>query len=194
MSAVGASAVGATSAVRPRRRDPMRSERIIEACLDVIVAEGVDGLSHRKVAAAADVPLGSMTYHFAGRDALLMAAFEKFARRASERLDAAMARAASPEEARAAIERHVLGVVLIDDREVVLMTELYALAARDERYKAVTHAWMARSRAALERHFDPATARILDALIEGLALHRSLDDGSGEGADVARAIALLSAD
>lgn len=109
MSAVGASAVGATSAVRPRRRDPMRSERIIEACLDVIVAEGVDGLSHRKVAAAADVPLGSMTYHFAGRDALLMAAFEKFARRASERLDAAMARAASPEEARAAIERHVLG-------------------------------------------------------------------------------------
>lgn len=78
------------------------------------------------------------------------------------------------------------------DRDVVLTTELYALAARDDRYKAITGAWMARSRAALERHFDPQTALILDALIEGLTLHRVLDDGSGAAADVARAIALLS--
>ncbi|WP_336211698.1 hypothetical protein [Nonomuraea sp. LPB2021202275-12-8] len=34
---------------------------------------------------------------------------------------------------------------------------------------------MARSRHALERHFDPVTARLLDALIEGLTIHRALD-------------------
>lgn len=175
-----------------RRRDPLRPERIVEACLDVIVAEGVDGLSHRKVAAAADVPLGSLTYHFAGRDALLVAAFEKFAQEASERFEAAMERASSVAEARAEVERLVLGGALPGDRDVVLTTELYALAARDDRYKAITGAWMARSRAALERHFDPQTALILDALIEGLTLHRVLDDGSGAAADVARAIALLS--
>ena len=33
---------------------------------------------------------------------------------------------------------------------------------------------MARSRQALQRHFDPATARELDALIEGLVLHSAL--------------------
>jgi len=34
---------------------------------------------------------------------------------------------------------------------------------------------MRRTRAALEIHFDPVTARLLDALIEGLTLHRALD-------------------
>lgn len=34
---------------------------------------------------------------------------------------------------------------------------------------------MNRSRRLLEQHFDPDTARQLDALIEGLALHRALD-------------------
>ena len=33
---------------------------------------------------------------------------------------------------------------------------------------------MARSRTALERHFDPETARMLDALIEGLSIRRAL--------------------
>lgn len=35
---------------------------------------------------------------------------------------------------------------------------------------------MARSRQLLERHFAPATTRQLDALIEGLALHRALGE------------------
>ena len=34
---------------------------------------------------------------------------------------------------------------------------------------------MARSRSALEHHFAPITARLLDALIEGLTLHAALD-------------------
>lgn len=34
---------------------------------------------------------------------------------------------------------------------------------------------MSRSRAALEQHFDPLTAVLLDALIEGLTIHRALD-------------------
>ena len=49
---------------RARRVDPNRRQRIIDACLDVIAERGVAGTSHRIVAEAADVPLGSMTYHF----------------------------------------------------------------------------------------------------------------------------------
>ena len=51
--------------------------------------------------------------------------------------------------------------------------QLYALAARPN-LRLVTDTWMARSRAALERHLDPDTARMLDALIEGLSIHRAL--------------------
>ena len=56
---------------RTRRNDPNRRDRIIDACLRVIAEVGVAGASHRKIAEAADVPLGSMTYHFTGMDELL---------------------------------------------------------------------------------------------------------------------------
>lgn len=177
---------------RPRRFDPERRERILAACLDVIVDAGVAGVSHRKVAAAADVPLGSMTYHFAGMDALLLAAFERFV----EESDADLAQrlsAAAPQDAASALAEHVTRGLFADRRSLVLTTELYALAARDPRYRSITRAWMARSRAALERRFDPSTAAMLDALVEGLSLHRALDDGVLPPADVRLAIAKLSA-
>jgi len=47
---------------------------------------------------------------------------------------------------------------------------------------------MARSRAALERHFDPSTARLLDALIEGLTIHRALDVTRPDDALVVEAV------
>lgn len=59
---------------RPRRHDPDRRQRIVDAAVRVVAVRGVAGLSHRAVAAEADVPLGSTTYHFADRDELLVAA------------------------------------------------------------------------------------------------------------------------
>ena len=60
--------------------------------------------------------------------------------------------------------------------------ELYALAARRPEFRTITDAWMARSRAALHTHFDPETALMLDALIEGTTLHRALSlDPMGVG-------------
>lgn len=61
----------------------------------------------------------------------------------------------------------------------------WALAAREPRFRQVTAAWMERSRAALEQHFDPATARRLEALIEGLTIHRSLDAVARDATEVA---------
>jgi len=180
---------------RPRRTDPDRRDRIIDACLDVIVASGVSGTSHRRVAAAADVPLGSMTYHFAGLDELLREAFERFARTASDEFERRLGAAADADAARAAV------VGMVSDaagtrRDLVLTHELYTLAAREPAFRGITTAWMARSRRALERHFDPATARMLDALIEGLAVHRALDGTQGpspyDAAMVADAVARVT--
>jgi len=65
--------------------------------------------------------------------------------------------------------------------DLVLTHELYTLAARRPEYRTITRTCMARSRAALEQHVDPATARMLDALVEGLTIHRALDpDPPGE--------------
>ncbi|QUF04615.1 TetR family transcriptional regulator [Actinosynnema pretiosum subsp. pretiosum] len=158
-----------------RRPDPGRRDRIIDACLDVIAEVGVDGASHRGIAAAAGVPLGSMTYHFDGMRQLLREAFGRFAGAVAAGFEARMAAAANAEEAAAAVVEIITVDTLSTQRDLVLTHELYTLAARDPECRDVTNAWMAASRRALERHFDPLTARLLDALIEGMSIHRALD-------------------
>ena len=159
---------------RPRRHDPGRRERLIDVTLDVIAENGVAGTTHRKVAAAANVPLGSMTYHFQGLDDLLAAAFTKLADITADGFEAALSSADGPGQAREAVVGLITGDLLGERRSILLTYELYALAARHPHLRQVTDTWMARSRTALERHFDPETARMLDALIEGLSIHRAL--------------------
>jgi len=166
--------------------DPQRRERILAATLDHIAEEGVAGVSHRKIAVRAGVPLGSMTYHFAGIDDLLREAFTRFADRIVAVFEQHLARAGTPEEAREAVTDLIHALSDGPRRDLVLAHELYALAARRDAYRELTGTWMARSRHLLERHFDADTARQLDALIEGLTLHRSLDT-SPQSRDLTRA-------
>ena len=57
-------------------------EQILDATMQVIVREGLDSTSMRAVAEEADVSLGLLSYHFEGKEQLIVAAF----RRATERL------------------------------------------------------------------------------------------------------------
>lgn len=50
-------------------------EQILDAVQSVIVRDGVRGASMRQVAQEADVSLGLLSYHFDGKDSLIMAAF-----------------------------------------------------------------------------------------------------------------------
>lgn len=167
---------GAVGSRSGRPNDPDRRERIIAACLDVIADVGVAGASHRRIAEAAGVPLGSMTYHFGGIDEVLHEAFTRFSTMISARFEERLAAASDLASARAAVVDIIREDVFGDTREFVLSHELYTLAARKPEYRALTTDWMRRSRAALERHFDPDTARLLDAMIEGISIHRALDD------------------
>src|SRR5690606_36804403 len=78
------------------------------------------------------------------------------------------------DEARAAEVDLVHALSEGSQRDLVLTQELYTLAARRPEYRQLTHEWMRRSCAHLEKHFDPDSARQLDALIEGLTLHGAL--------------------
>lgn len=155
--------------------DPRRRERILAATLDHIADEGIAGVSHRRIAARAGVPLGSMTYHFTGIDDLLREAFTRFADHIVAVFEQHLGRVDGPEQACEAVTDLIHTLSEGPQRDLVLTQELYTLAARRPDYRALTRAWMLRSRHLLERHFDPDTARQLDALIEGLTLHRALD-------------------
>ncbi|WP_437606775.1 TetR family transcriptional regulator [Sorangium sp. So ce834] len=169
-----ASARRAAPARRARRHDPGRRDRLVMTALDVIAEQGIAGASHRSIARAADVPLGSTTYHFASIDELLAAAFTRHAEDAAARFEARMRAACDREAAVDLLVEHLTADLLGSPRDLVLSVELYVAAARRPALRAVTQAWMLRSRRALELHFDPVTARELDALIEGLVLHSAL--------------------
>lgn len=158
-----------------RRVDPERRDRIVRAATELVAEQGVAGTSHRKIATRADVPLGSMTYHFESLDEVLREVFGRFASSVSDRFEERMTAARTRDEARRAVVALIHDDVFGSQRDLVLTQELYTLAARDPAYRDLTREWMRRSRRALERHFAPDTARQVDALIEGLTLHRALD-------------------
>jgi DNA-binding transcriptional regulator YbjK len=162
------------SARRVRRHDPGRRDRLIDAAVMVIAEHGVAGATHREIARAADVPLGSMTYHFSSLDEILAEAFTRHAESVAKVFDERLGAARDREDAIEAVVQLVSADLLGSERDLVLSVELYVAAARRPALRAVTQAWMGRSRRALEQHFDPTTARELDALIEGLVLHSAL--------------------
>ncbi|SHN52104.1 transcriptional regulator, TetR family [Geodermatophilus obscurus] len=74
------------------------SDRLLDCVLDLLVAEGYEGISIRRVAAAAGVSIGAVQHHFATKDALLAAAMDRISQQFQERLDRRIAPGAGPPE------------------------------------------------------------------------------------------------
>lgn len=140
----------------------------------VLAEHGVAGTTHRLVAEAADVPLGSLTYYFTSLQDLREQAFRLHAERLSQRYAAYFAGVGTREELVEAVTELVGSLLAADDGGMVLAYELYLAALRDPALRVVTESWMRASRQVLERFVDPVTARGLDALIEGLIMHNAL--------------------
>ncbi len=157
-----------------RRHDPNRKSRIIDAAIGVIAEHGVAGTTHRLIAAAADVPLGSLTYHFSSLDDLRAQAFQRYAERMSAVYESHFLRVDSADALVEAVTDLIHGDAGADTAEWAVAYELYLAAVRDPALRTVTETWMRASRAVLERFVDPVTARGVDALIEGLVIHKTL--------------------
>ncbi|WP_265520532.1 TetR/AcrR family transcriptional regulator [Oerskovia flava] len=69
----------ASSAPRRQARGTQRRDAIVAAAVELILRDGPAGLSHRTVAAHADVPLAATTYYFTGLDDLVAAAGARIA-------------------------------------------------------------------------------------------------------------------
>ena len=54
-------------------------EQILDAAMEVIVRDGLDSTSMRAVAEEAEVSLGLLSYHFDGKENLVVAAFQRAA-------------------------------------------------------------------------------------------------------------------
>jgi len=168
-----------------------RRDVLIDTALEVIAEHGVAGTTHRRVAAAAGVPLGSTTYYFADLHDLLGAAFDRFADQISERFEARLARARTAEEALDQITEFLLHD-FDDPKDLALSYEFYAYAIRRPAIATMVEAWFARSQQALTPFFDPVTARLVDTFIEGLFTYRGLARGFSDSTEIRHGLALLT--
>ena len=168
---------------RVRRHDPIRRDRILDAALHSIAEVGVAGSTHRAVAAAADVPLGSLTYHFASIQDLLAAAFARFVDEQNESYAARFVAVRSRDQL-----LDVLVDLVVDvperSRSGTIGFELHLAALRSPDLRDLTESWTTHSRAELERFLPDADAARMDALLEGLILHALLATRPPERAEV----------
>jgi TetR/AcrR family transcriptional regulator, transcriptional repressor of bet genes len=84
------------------------SDRLLASVLDLLVAEGYEGISIRRVAAAAGVSIGAVQHHFPTKDALLAAAMERVSRQFEARLDRRIAPGAGPAEVLRAVAEELV--------------------------------------------------------------------------------------
>ncbi|WP_371672297.1 TetR family transcriptional regulator [Streptomyces sp. NBC_00289] len=162
----------------PRRYDPQRRQRIIDAAIRVVGDKGLAGLTHRSVAAEADVPLGSTTYHFATLDELMVAALRQ-ANEGFAKVIAARGGLADPRADLATELAGWMGEWLAGDRTgVELEYELYLAALRRPALRPVAAEWARDLAERLSHRTDPVTARALVALMDGMCLQVLLTDES----------------
>jgi TetR/AcrR family transcriptional regulator, regulator of biofilm formation and stress response len=150
--------------------DPDRRDRIARAGIDVVAAVGVEGLTHRAVAVAARVPLGSTTYHFRSKDELLAAALEQ-ARAAHATFMAGWADALGDQpDLVAALTDYTVTSSGTNRQRLLVAYELYVAAFRRPALQPLSQEWDRALEIVLARFTDPLTARALNNATSGLLL------------------------
>lgn len=175
----------------PRRRDPERRRReIVDAAVAIVVEEGPDALTHRKVAARAGVPLGSTTQYFATLGDLRAAALNSIIDEALGwlgELEATFVReGASPSVYTAALLRYLDDPHIVRGDFAVMCAapshpELWELNAR----------WAQAFTTALERYLTDDSARAVAIFTDGAIVNSVLTEQSVDPDLLERSLAAL---
>lgn len=183
---------------RPRGHD--RHEQLVAAAARLLWTQGIGSVSHRAVARAAGVPLGSTTYYFASLATLVAAAVEHLEGRrvaAAERaLAAVTGRTLNPREAAELTVTCHLGP-RATDREIVCRYEMYVATARFAEVRETIlrgrPVMLAQTAAAIATMTGPppCTAEHAAQVLDGTALESVIEGREQIAAVVADALAAL---
>ena len=151
--------------VPARHRGEDRRAAILDAALRLIATNGVDSITHRRVAAEAGVPLGSTTYYFDSREQLLREAFRRYLEQIRS-LQNRVARSIPKTTVRGLVDFlvEVTQREFEDEQRVLAEYELTLFAARDAEIADALHEWDAFMIGNLARSFESlGTPRPFDA-------------------------------
>lgn len=173
---------------QPRGRERVR--QILDAAVRLIGTGGLSALTHRAVAEAAQVPLGSTTYYFADRDDLIRRTMEHAVETEAERLTAIVEGFDGPLTVDTSVQlltEMFFDKTIADPLYDLALFELFLEAARNPTVRDLTVAWSAVIADLTDRVLpptDPALPReqavqIVAALIDGLMLEEASNQTLG---------------
>lgn len=173
--------------------------RLLEATLELVGTDGIAAVTNRRVAARADVSLGSLTYHFSSQAELLRAALLLQVEREVTRIEAITDRIGAADVPLTALLAEGAELVRAADAEPAALAELelYLGAARDPELRdavarsfAAYDALAATALGALGIPDDGTRAPLVVAMLNGLALRR-LALGEPDRGELAEALTVL---
>jgi DNA-binding transcriptional regulator YbjK len=172
---------------RGKPNDPGRRSRILAATLDVIKTDGISAVSYRRVAAHAEVPLGSMTYYFPTLEGLILSALDSTRGELEPRYAAPLRDARSPADVVDALVDATIGSTSPTLTDIRLYEEIRHYGARDPKVAAVLQAVEDDSLVMLQPVVPTSIALAVNALLWGWWSHRlahpdtSLDEATVRG-------------
>ena len=148
---------------------------LMEATLQVIMESGVKNVTHRKVCSAAEVSLGTVNYHYADLDELILDAFAYYVDRISEKYEGNFSFVRSDDDLVEAVI-DMTRQLSNDTKTAVLMWEMYARGGRDRMYRQLIRKWSKRAKSGVELYCSPRTATTLEAVWDGCVVQRIVGD------------------
>jgi TetR/AcrR family transcriptional regulator, regulator of biofilm formation and stress response len=152
-------------------KDEGRRERIAQAAISVVAERGVEGLTHRAVAAEAELPLGSTTYHFKSLDDLLATSIERAKEALDLRVEAWLADLPPDPDLPAALAAYLETATGPGRARSIAEHELYIAALRRPDLRRLADQWGEVIYRALARLTDRLTAEALAMAVDGIVLH-----------------------
>jgi DNA-binding transcriptional regulator YbjK len=156
--------------------DPARREKIASAAIAVVAERGVEGVTHRAVAAAAGVPLGSTTYHFATLDDLLAEALRTAAEHNIARMREWERDLPADADLAGALADLVIQALTEERSQTVVEYELYVAALHRSSLRRASRGWDEALVELFASRTDPVTGQLLAATFCGLVMQELLAD------------------
>lgn len=154
--------------------DPERPLRIALAAIEVVADKGVEGLTHRAVAAVAGIPLGSTTQYFQTLDDLLAAAIVEAKKATTADLDA-WAKTLGPDtDIASAVTDYTMHALTERWGRLVVEHELYMAALRRPQLRSLSREWDEAFPAVLSRHTDPLIAEAVAMVVDGMFIRAAI--------------------
>ncbi|WP_244303280.1 TetR/AcrR family transcriptional regulator [Leucobacter coleopterorum] len=185
--------MSSTPAAR-RRRDPeARRREILAAAAELIIETGAAAVTHRAIAARAEVPLGSTTQYFSSIDELREAALQQLATEIDHELEKVKSYVADIETAPERIVAE-LSEFLCDSRAVQAEIALTTAGTTDPRLRELALRWGDRLTDMLAEQIGRTRATAISVYLDGATIHAGLHDtplGAVELAATIRALATM---